>query len=34
MIALAVTAGLQVTDIVESLLVHPALAEALADAAE
>jgi dihydrolipoamide dehydrogenase len=33
-LALAVTAGLKVTDIVESLLVHPALAEALADAAE
>jgi dihydrolipoamide dehydrogenase len=33
-IALAVTAGLRVNDIVESLLVHPALAEALADAAE
>ena len=33
-IALAVTAHLKVTDIVESLLVHPALAEALADAAE
>ncbi len=33
-IALAVTSGLRVTDIVESLLVHPALAEALADAAE
>jgi pyruvate/2-oxoglutarate dehydrogenase complex dihydrolipoamide dehydrogenase (E3) component len=33
-IALAVTAGLRVTDIVESLLVHPALAESLADAAE
>jgi dihydrolipoamide dehydrogenase len=33
-IALAVTAGLKVNDIVESLLVHPALAEALADAAE
>jgi dihydrolipoamide dehydrogenase len=33
-IALAVTAGLRVTDIVESLLVHPALAEALAEAAE
>jgi pyruvate/2-oxoglutarate dehydrogenase complex dihydrolipoamide dehydrogenase (E3) component len=33
-IALAVTANLKVTDIVESLLVHPALAEALADAAE
>lgn len=33
-IALAVTAGLRVSDIVESLLVHPALAEALSDAAE
>jgi dihydrolipoamide dehydrogenase len=33
-IAVAVTAGLKVTDIVESLLVHPALAESLADAAE
>src|SRR4029079_3651262 len=33
-LALAVTAGLRVTDIVESLLVHPALAEALAEAAE
>ena len=33
-IALAVTAGLKVNDIVESLLVHPSLAEALADAAE
>ena len=33
-IALAVTANLKVTDIVESLLVHPALAEALADASE
>ncbi|HEY2429866.1 MAG TPA: FAD-dependent oxidoreductase [Acidimicrobiales bacterium] len=33
-IALAVTANLRVTDIVESLLVHPALAESLADAAE
>jgi dihydrolipoamide dehydrogenase len=33
-IALAVTANLKVADIVESLLVHPALAEALADAAE
>jgi len=33
-IALAVTASLKVTDIEESLLVHPALAEALADAAE
>ncbi len=33
-IALAVTAHLKVDDIVESLLVHPALAEALAEAAE
>jgi pyruvate/2-oxoglutarate dehydrogenase complex dihydrolipoamide dehydrogenase (E3) component len=33
-IALAVTANLRVSDIVESLLVHPALSEALADAAE
>ena len=33
-IALAVTANLKVSDIVESLLVHPALAEALVDAAE
>jgi dihydrolipoamide dehydrogenase len=33
-IALAVTANLRVNDIVESLLVHPSLAEALADAAE
>ena len=33
-LALAVTANLKVSDIVESLLVHPALAEALADAAE
>ena len=33
-IALAVTNGLKVTDIVESLLVHPSLSEALADAAE
>ncbi len=33
-IALAVTAGLKVGDIVESLLVHPSLAESLADAAE
>lgn len=33
-IALAVTNSLTVTDIVDSLLVHPALAEALADAAE
>jgi pyruvate/2-oxoglutarate dehydrogenase complex dihydrolipoamide dehydrogenase (E3) component len=33
-LALAVTANLKVSDIVESLLVHPALAEAIADAAE
>lgn len=33
-IALAVTANLRVTDIVESLMVHPALAEALAEAAD
>ncbi len=33
-IALAVTAGLRVADIAESMLVHPALAEALTDAAE
>jgi dihydrolipoamide dehydrogenase len=33
-IALAVTANLTVSDIVESLLVHPTLAEALADAAD
>ncbi|MEA3075097.1 MAG: hypothetical protein QOF60_5 [Actinomycetota bacterium] len=33
-LALAVTANLKVTDLAESLLVHPALAEALADAAE
>jgi len=33
-VALAVTTNLTVTDIVESLLVHPALAEALAQAAE
>ena len=33
-IALAVTAGLKVNDIAESMLVHPALSEALADAAE
>lgn len=34
MVALAVTAGLRVQDIVESMLVHPTLSEALADAAE
>ena len=33
-VALAVTANLKVTDILESLLVHPALSEALAEAAE
>ena len=33
-IALAVTANLRVGDIVDSLLVHPALSEALAEAAE
>ena len=33
-IALAVTAGLRVSDLADSLLVHPALAEALTDAAE
>jgi pyruvate/2-oxoglutarate dehydrogenase complex dihydrolipoamide dehydrogenase (E3) component len=33
-IALAVTCNLKVSDIVESVLVHPTLSEALADAAE
>jgi pyruvate/2-oxoglutarate dehydrogenase complex dihydrolipoamide dehydrogenase (E3) component len=33
-IAVAVTAGLTVTDLVESILVHPALSEALSEAAE
>ena len=33
-IALAVTAGLKVEDIVDSLLVHPSLAEALSEAAD
>jgi dihydrolipoamide dehydrogenase len=33
-LALAVTANLKVTDLTESLFVHPALAEALADAAD
>ena len=33
-IALAVTAGLKVSDVAESMLVHPALSEALAEAAE
>jgi pyruvate/2-oxoglutarate dehydrogenase complex dihydrolipoamide dehydrogenase (E3) component len=33
-IAVAVTAGLTVTDLTDSILVHPALSEALAEAAE
>ena len=33
-LALAVTAGLTVTDLVESAFVHPALAEVLGEAAE
>jgi NAD(P)H dehydrogenase (quinone) len=33
-LAVAVTAGLRVQDIVESMLVHPSLAEALAEASE
>ena len=33
-LAVAVTNGLKVSDIVDSLLVHPSLAEALAEAAE
>jgi dihydrolipoamide dehydrogenase len=33
-LALAVNANLRVTDVVDSLLVHPSLAEVLADAAE
>ena len=33
-VALAVTAGLRVVDLAESLFVHPALAEALAEAAD
>lgn len=33
-IALAVTSGLKVTDVVDSLFVHPTLSESLADAAE
>ena len=33
-IAVAVTASLTVSDLVESVLVHPALSEALAEAAE
>ena len=32
-IAVAVTNGLKVVDIVDSLLVHPAMAESLAEAA-
>ena len=34
MIALAVNCNLRVGDIVDSLLVHPSLAESLTDAAE
>ncbi len=33
-VALAVTAGLRLTDLLDSLLVHPSLAESLADAAD
>jgi len=33
-IAVAVTNGLRTSDLAESILVHPALAEALSDAAE
>jgi NAD(P)H dehydrogenase (quinone) len=33
-VALAVTAGLKVSDVVESCLVHPSLAEAIAEAAD
>jgi NAD(P)H dehydrogenase (quinone) len=33
-VALAVTAGLRVSDLIDSMLVHPSLSEALADAAE
>jgi pyruvate/2-oxoglutarate dehydrogenase complex dihydrolipoamide dehydrogenase (E3) component len=33
-IALAVTTNLKVADLVDSVLVHPALSESLADAAE
>ncbi len=33
-LAVAVTAGLRVQDIVDSMPVHPALAEALAEAAD
>jgi dihydrolipoamide dehydrogenase len=33
-IALAVTAGLKVSDLIDSMLVHPSLSEALAEAAE
>ena len=32
-LAVSVTNGLKVTDIVDSLLVHPTISEALADAA-
>jgi len=33
-ISLAVTAGLHVSDVLDSLLVHPSLSESLADAAD
>jgi hypothetical protein len=33
-LAVAVTCNLKVADIVDSLLVHPALSESLSDAAE
>jgi len=33
-VALAVTAGVRVSDVIDSLLVHPTLAESLADAAD
>jgi dihydrolipoamide dehydrogenase len=33
-VALAVSAGLRVSDVLDSLLVHPTLAESLADAAD
>ena len=33
-LAVAATAGLRVADIVESMLVHPTLSEAVAEAAE
>ncbi|MGH9225146.1 MAG: NADPH:quinone reductase, partial [Acidimicrobiales bacterium] len=33
-VALAVTASLRVSDVIDSLLVHPTLSESLADAAD